>query len=75
MFKLLVLVLLMAAGVLLLAQGIPPGGVTAEFALSRSQSVATAFRWTGAGIGHTMVGLKRLLGGGSACSGGWSYRT
>ncbi|MDQ6822876.1 MAG: hypothetical protein M3Z07_00035 [Candidatus Eremiobacteraeota bacterium] len=75
MFKLLVLVLLMAAGVLLLAQGMPPGGVTTDFALSRTQTVATALRWTGAGIGHTMVGLRRVLGARSGCSGGWSYRT
>ena len=73
-FKLLVLVLLMAGAVLLFAQGMPSDGVTPEFALSRTEKVSEAFRWTSIGIGHTMAGLQALLGR-SGCSGGWSYRT
>lgn len=74
MFKLLVLVLIMAAAVLLFAREMPPEGVTPEFALSRTQGIATAFRWTSAGVGRTMASLHSLLGR-SGCSGGWNYRT
>ena len=75
MFKLLVLVLLMATAVLLFAQGMPSEGVTPEFALSRTQKIATAFRWTGAGFGHTMARIQSVLGSRSGCSVGWNYRT
>ena len=74
MFKLLVLILLMATAVLLFARGMPQDGMTPEFALARTQPIATAFRWTSAGVGRTMTGLQSLLGR-SGCSGGWNYRT